>query len=263
MKVLSLCLALAFALGCSRSGSTEKNRTTYDEYVAGYDQQFEDLEKEYEGKFEQLELEKAEAQKAFIKDHPDSLRSISLLYEADWSFESTEEYLKYIRMIDPSLQDNEDYIRLLRITEQAEKVQVGKIAPDFTMTDSKGMPHTLSNACGSSEYLLLDFWASNCGPCRQQNPYILKAYNKYHPAGFDVFGVSTDTDRKSWLSAIEQDGLPWTNVCSFDQWNDHPVVLTYALNQVSQNFLLDRNGRIIARDLRGEELIETLDGLFN
>jgi peroxiredoxin len=185
------------------------------------------------------------------------------LYEADWSFESTEEFWKYIRMIDTSLQDNEYYVRLVRLTEQAEKVQIGKIAPDFTMPDSGGAPRILSDAWKASEYLLMDFWVSNCSPCRQLNPCILAAFNEFPLKGFNVFGGSSDTDRKSWLRAMEQDGRVWTNVCSFEKWNDHPVVMAYALSQTSQNFLLDREGRIIARDLWVEDLEETLGRLFN
>jgi peroxiredoxin len=265
-----LVVAVAFMLSCNNTGDTP---ITYDQFVEGFPQRFEEIEVEYESAdknrqseldliYEALELELVEAQKAYIRVYPDSLRSVSLLYEIDWSFKSNEEFWSYLHLIDTSLHGNEDYIRLCEFLEQSDKVQVGKFAPDFEMNDKEGIPRSLSEAIKGAEYLLLDFWASTCGPCRLENPNILKTYEDFNTKGFDVFGVSTDTKKESWLSAVEKDGLSWTNVCSLEAWNKNEVVRIYALSQVSQNFLLDKSGKIIARDLRGEDLDKMLASLM-
>ena len=92
---------------------------------------------------------------------------------------------------------------------------------------------------------------------------IEKAYDQYHSYGFDVMGVSTDVRKEQWLEAIEKDGLIWTNLCALQKWNENTLVKTYALRQVSQNFLLDSSGKIIATNLRGEDLVKTLEELLD
>jgi len=111
--------------------------------------------------------------------------------------------------------------------------------------------------------LLIDFWSSTCAPCRKENPNIRTAYNLYRDRGFEIHGVSTDTRKELWLQAVEEDRLNWKNVCSLKEWGDNDVVAAYALRRVSQNFLLDKNGTIVARDLLGEALLSKLDELLN
>ncbi len=101
------------------------------------------------------------------------------------------------------------------------------------------------------------------GPCRIENVHIREAYDQFQSKGFNVLGVSTDVRKEHWLAAVELDGLIWTNLCSLEKWNENEVVKSYALRQVSQNFLLDNSGKIIATDLRGEDLINTLESLLN
>lgn len=269
-----IAMVLVVAVACLQSCNTTGDPPlTYDQFVEGFPQRFEEIEAEYESAdkyrqeeldsiYEALELEMVEAQKAYIRFYPDSLRSVSLLYEIDWSFKSNEEFWSYLHLIDTSLHGNEDYIRLCEFLEQSDKVQVGKFAPDFEINNTEGIPRSLSDAIKGADYLLLDFWASTCGPCRLENPNILKAYDNFQSKGFDVFGVSTDTKKESWLTAVEKDGLTWTNVCSLEAWNENEVVRIYALSQVSQNFLLDKSGKIIARDLRGEDLQKMLTSLM-
>ena len=136
-----------------------------------------------------------------------------------------------------------------------EAVAIGKQAPDFTQNDTAGHPVTLSSFKG--KYVLLDFWASWCGPCREENPTVVEAWHKYHDKGLEILGVSLDQKEQSWKDAIRQDHLTWTHVSDLKFWQN-ALVKAYGVQSVPQNFLIDPNGRIIARGLRGEELDKKL-----
>ncbi|HTI91192.1 MAG TPA: TlpA disulfide reductase family protein [Puia sp.] len=138
-------------------------------------------------------------------------------------------------------------------------VGVGQSAPDFTQNDTAGHPVTLSSFRG--RYVLLDFWASWCGPCRQENPAVVKAYHKYHDKGFEILGVSLDQSESSWKKAIRDDKLSWTHVSDLKYWNN-ALVKMYGVQGVPQNFLIDPQGTIIARGLRGEDLQNKLAEIY-
>ena len=253
---------------------TENENIVYNKILAGFDRKFSDIEKEYENANDtkKVELEKlydktdremVDAQKQFIKDNPTSYLCIKILQDIDWSFNSGKEYNEYISVLDTSLNKYADLVKLKEQATRMEKIDVGKIAPDFEISDIRGEKVKLSDKYSDYKYLLLDFWASTCAPCRKENKHILEAYKKYHDKGFEVFGVSTDTNKERWIKAIDKDGLVWTNTCNLENWNNNELVKTYALRQVSANFLLDNTGKIIASNLRGENLHTKLDELFN
>ncbi len=284
MKYLPIFLILLLVVSCQQSrkaesGSLENSNLAldslvYERLLAKFDLKFAEIEKDYETAsdarklelddlYEKVELEMVEAQKEFIKTNPNSQLCIPILWEIDWSFNFAAEYRFYLEMVDPSQHGQDDYIKLEALIDQMEKVEVGKIAPDFEMNNEEGSPVRLSSIYPRSKYLLVDFWASTCGPCRLENVNIKSAYDQFRGKGFDVVGVSTDVREEHWLAAVELDRLIWSNLCSLEKWNENEVVKTYALRQVSQNFLLDSSGKIIATDLRGEELIHTLEKLLN
>jgi peroxiredoxin len=284
MKYLPIFLILLLVVSCQQSrkaesGSLENSNLAldslvYEQLLAKFDQKFSEIEKEYESasesrmleldaSYEKVELEMVEAQKEFIKANPGSQLCIPILWEIDWSFTLASEYRSYLEVVDPSQHGRDDYIKLMALIDQMEMVEVGKIAPDFELNNEEGSPVRLSSLYPRSNYLLVDFWASTCGPCRLENVNIRSAYDQFKRKGFDVLGVSTDVRKEHWLAAVELDGLIWTNLCSLEKWNENEVVKSYALRQVSQNFLLDNSGKIIATDLRGEDLINTLESLLN
>lgn len=129
--------------------------------------------------------------------------------------------------------------------------KVGTVLPEFKQNDENGKSVNLSSLRG--KYVLIDFWASWCGPCRAENPNVVKAFNAFKSKGFTILGVSLDQDKAKWLDAIKKDGLTWTHVSDLKFWNN-AVAQQFGIQSIPANFLIDRNGVIIAKDLRGEDL---------
>lgn len=120
---------------------------------------------------------------------------------------------------------------------------------------------SLSELVGKSKLLLVDFWASWCGPCRAENPNVVEVYNKYHEKGFDVLGVSLDMQKDSWIKAIQDDGLIWHNISDLKYWNNE-AAKSYGISSIPSNLLLDENGIIIAKNLRGEDLRNKVEDIL-
>ncbi len=135
--------------------------------------------------------------------------------------------------------------------EIAKKLTVGNPAIEFSQNDASGKPVSLSSFRG--KYVLVDFWASWCGPCRAENPNVVKAYNKYKDKGFTILGVSFDEKKEKWEQAIQQDGLAWTHVSDLKGWSNE-VGKLYGIRAIPQNVLLDPQGKIVAKNLRAEAL---------
>jgi thiol-disulfide isomerase/thioredoxin len=164
---------------------------------------------------------------------------------------------KYVKSWYTSMQQYRDAL----MASSKGGIAVGSEAPDIVLQNPSGDTIKLSSLRG--QYVLLDFWASWCGPCRQENPNVVSIYKKYHAKGFDIFSVSLDANKEQWLRAIAKDGLVWSHHgCDFGGWQSAPAQ-AYSIQAIPSTLLLDKSGIVIAKDLRGEELEERLNKLLN
>ena len=186
-----------------------------------------------------------------ISKCPDSPAAAFYLYRY-FTYQLSLDDLKATRAkISPALA-NSPYVKDLDgIIKQLEHVQIGQVAPEFSLPDTAGVSVSLSDFRG--KYVLLDFWASWCGPCRAENPNVKKVYEKYKSKGLEIIGVSLDVKVDAWRKAIETDGLPWLHMSDLKGWNSI-VTDVYQIHGIPMLFVLDENNRIVGEGLRGEEL---------
>lgn len=158
-------------------------------------------------------------------------------------------------VLDPSIKNTSYGKKIKHALDIAEKLAIGKPAPDFTQNDAEGKPVSLSGFKG--KFVLVDFWASWCGPCRAENPNVVRAYNKYKNKNFTIVGVSLDEDKAAWQKAIKHDQLNWTQVSDLKGWKN-AVAQQYGIRAIPANILIDDHGIIVGHDLRGQKLEDKL-----
>ena len=196
--------------------------------------------------------------RAFIASHLNSFISLHVFRELElgYDFNPDTAEVKFARF--PTiLKASYSGKKLAAIIETGKKTNTGVVAMDFMQNDTTGKPVKLSDFRG--RYVLVDFWASWCKPCRAENPNLLKAYNKFKDKNFTILGVSLDDEdgRKAWLHAVAKDGMPWTQVSELKGFKSKAAV-DYGINAIPANFLIAPDGKIIARNLRGDELEKKL-----
>ncbi|WP_158995638.1 TlpA disulfide reductase family protein [Mucilaginibacter sp. L196] len=194
----------------------------------------------------------------FIAAHTDSYVSLDLVQKRSGIIHP-ETFEPLFNSLSIRLRNTEVGKSLAKRLDVTKKTGIGVTATDFSQSDVNGKMVSLSSFKG--EYVLLDFWASWCGPCRAENPNVLKAYNRFKGKNFDILAVSLDNKKESWLKAIKDDGLPWTQVSDLQGWKNQ-VAGFYAISAIPQNFLIDPNGVIIATNLYGEALMKKLEELI-
>jgi peroxiredoxin len=149
---------------------------------------------------------------------------------------------------------------LMAQLDDMRALSVGQLAPEITLPDPDGQLVSLSGLRG--KYVLIDFWAAWCRPCREENPNVVRLYNQYKDQGFEVFGVSLDRTKDAWVKAIEDDNLTWTHVSDLQYFNSAAAAL-YQINAIPATYMIDPDGKIIAKDLRGTSLENKLKEIFN
>jgi peroxiredoxin len=212
-------------------------------------------------KYKGIQNEQKAVLKAFITQNPNSYLSLLALTSVGGPSPDVSEVEPLYDLLSPEIKATEQARQLKNSMDQLKLTAIGSIAPDFTQNDVNGIPVRLSSFKG--KYVLIDFWASWCGPCRQENPNVVRNYNKYKGKNFTVLGVSLDKPdaKAAWLAAIKNDGLTWTQVSDLKFWNNLAASL-YGVQSIPQNFLIDPQGKIVAKNLRGDDLDAKLEQLL-
>lgn len=176
------------------------------------------------------------------------------LYLSELSYDATAaEMLEQVEKFSPEMQLTDEVVKLKELATAKANVEVGKPYIEVVQNNMEGEPVALSSVVGEGKYVLLDFWASWCGPCMREVPYLLETYKQYHDKGFVIYGVSFDRDAEAWKSAVENKGMNWIHVSDVNYF-DNQAATDYAIRSIPSNFLIGPDGTIVAVNLRGEEV---------
>jgi len=201
--------------------------------------------------------------KDFLEKNNTTLLAVMLLNEMFTRQELTiEESKKLFAGINPKLENNAIVKQIKTKLEAAQIAQIGGMAPDFSGPTPDGSTLTLQEALG--KVTLIDFWASWCRPCRQENPNVVNVYNQYKDLGFKIISISLDKpgDKERWLKAIADDKMDWQHISNLEYWSE-PIARLYGVKAIPATYILDESGRIVAKDLRGPALGKKIGELLS
>jgi peroxiredoxin len=218
-------------------------------------QAYESLRDAYYELYDQQE----ELDSVYIAENPSSFATVLALRGTFYIFETEQLEAELTRLDDP-LKQMEEYKYMEGKLERMKAVDIGQQYTDFGLETPEGKILKISDV-HNGNVLLIDFWASWCGPCRQANPEVVKIYNQYHDAGFNIIGVSLDRDSASWVKAIADDHLTWNHISDLKYWNSEGAEL-YGVTAIPHTVLIDRDGIITAKNLDGDELREAIESLL-
>ena len=233
--------------------SPELNKL-YEEYGAARKADEKEEMKKIEARIDAIDNEvKEKVYGSFLKTNTNSPVALYALQQyAGWDIDAAK-VEPLFNMLPAAQQQRPSAVAFKERIDIAKKTAIGTYAMDFTQNDTLGNPVSLSSFKG--KYVLVDFWASWCGPCRAENPNVVKAFNQYKDKNFTILGVSLDRPnaKEKWMKAIHDDGLAWNHVSDLKFW-DNAVAKQYGIRAIPQNVLIDPQGKIIAKNLRGDEL---------
>lgn len=201
---------------------------------------------------------------AFIQEHKNDIVGLYVFYQKVLSQEeSASDYQNEFGTFSIAMQDSrigkkisDHFGKLETIDDNA--LEIGDLVPNFTIPTADGQTVNLYDFIANNKLTLIDFWASWCGPCRLENPNLVATYQEYQKKGFEILGVSLDSNKDRWLAAIQKDQLQWTQVSNLEGAQD-PIAIAYALEGIPASFLVDQEGTILELDLRGSELKEAIE----
>ncbi|HEU4553254.1 MAG TPA: TlpA disulfide reductase family protein [Chitinophaga sp.] len=199
-----------------------------------------------------------------VKANPDAMQGVQVL--ASWlsgtalpSADDVEQYIAIYSRLSDKVKQSTLGKEVGRRLQNEQQLVIGATAPDFTANNTNRQPVSLSSLRG--KYVLVDFWASWCIPCRREFPFLKKAYARFKDKNFEILGYSLDEKEALWVSAVENDDTPWVQISALKGYKD-PVVTMYNVSYVPKNWLIDPSGKIIARNLRGENVEKELEKLL-
>lgn len=199
--------------------------------------------------------EKRKVVAGFVQDNPQSMRgALAIIENFAYHAEADEVEILY-KLLDVNVKNSAQGKGIKKLIDVYNTVALGKVPPDFKQMSPEGKPISLSSLQG--KYILVDFWASWCVPCRRENTNVVKAYHEFKDKGLDVLGVSYDTNKTNWLQAIKNDALAWQQVSDLLGWENATSEL-YGIKALPSNFLLDKSGRIVAKNIFGRKLLQKL-----